>query len=166
MTKQFVKNDGNLSLVNGGYLVVNGENPVTNADFVLAQQRAEYVVTFAKLAKGKNFVSNKVDSLQDLQREVSETIAKNKPTVFVTMPVATETPITDKLKAEALSFMNFQEGSSKAQKVNKFLQEFTVLSEFEEFGLFFDEGVVKLNQIYTLKEVVDAVSETVDLLNK
>lgn len=164
MGKQFLKN-GQVTLVNGGYLVKTDENntPVFNAEFVKAQQHAEYIVTFAQLAKGKDFVGKKADSLIDLEREVGEALAAKKK-VFVTKPTAVEKTLTNQLAQEALAFINFEQNSSKVDKVNNFLQQFTVLSEFEELGLFFTEDIVKLNRLYTMEEVVTAVTEVIDLL--
>lgn len=163
--KNFVKK-GDLNLVNGGYLVTGEkETPVSNLAFVTAQTRAEYVVTFANLAKGRTFVNKKADSLSDLVEETNAAVAKNKPMKFVEVPTGTKGEITEKLKEEALNFINFKEKSSKVEKINAFLQEFKILGEFEEFGLFFEEGVTKLNKIYTLKEVIDAVTATVDLIS-
>jgi len=72
--------------------------------------------------------------------------------------------LTKKLADEAMAFMTFQENSTKVDKVNSFLQQFSVLAEFEEFGLFFSEDIVKLNRIYTMDEVIEAVTEVIDLL--
>lgn len=163
MAKQFLK-AGQVSLVNGGYLVITeGEKPVSNQTFIQAQHRAEYVCTFAQLAKGKDFKGKKADSLTDLENEVRVSLAAKQRT-FVTKPTLVEQSLTAKLKEEALSFMNFQENSSKADSVNTFLQEFTVLAEFSEFGLFFDEDIVKLNKIYTIEEIIEAVTSVIDLL--
>ena len=63
-----------------------------------------------------------------------------------------------------MAFMNFQKDSSRTDKVNNFLQQLAILKEFEDFGLFFVEDIVKLNKIYTLDEVGNAVNETIDLL--
>jgi len=163
MSKQFVKNS-ELSLENGGYLTFKG-NPVNNSAFVVAQQRAEYVVTYAKLAKGKNFVTHKADSLINLQNEVNAELNKNKPTTFISTPTLIEIPFTTQLKVEAYAFMNFQDNILKTDKINQFLQEFVVLADYEQFGLFFEEDIVKLNKIYTLQEVIEAVTEVIDLLN-
>lgn len=160
--KQFLKNT-EVVLQNGGYLCNAKGEPVTNEDFIAAQRRAEYVVTFANLAKTKNFKSTKVDSLDNLRQEVLS-ILNNKTVSFVESPTPVKRKLTDELAKEALAFVNFQENSSKTKKVNAFLQEFAVLKEFSEFGLFFDQDVVKLNKIYTLEEVITAVTETIELL--
>jgi len=163
MSKQFLKK-GELQLVNGGYLSNKGEQPVGNADFVNAQKHAEYIVTFAEKAKGKDFKGKEADSLEKLRSEVSALVSGNQATEFVKKPKTVSRPTGDKLASEALAFINFKEDSSKVEKINKFLQQFTVLKEFEDFGLFFEEDIVKLNKIYTMKEVIDAVTETIDLV--
>jgi hypothetical protein len=63
-----------------------------------------------------------------------------------------------------LAFIDFQETSSKVNKVNNFLQQFTVLHDFETFGLFFTQDIVKLNKIYTVAEIKQAVTEVIDLI--
>lgn len=162
--KNFIKKD-ELQLINGGYLSNLEGNPVYNKAFVDLQKSADYIVNYAKLAKTKDFVGKKADTLASLELEVRELLSKSKAIEFVSRPETVKRPTTDKLKLEALSFMTFQENSSKVDKINKFLQQFKVLVEFEEFGLFFTEDIVKLNKIYTLEEVVNAVTETIDLLN-
>lgn len=161
--KTFLKS-ADLQLLNGGYLSDSKGNPVYNADFVAMQQHAEYIVTFASVAKGKNFEVKKVDSLSDVVAEVAALMSKNKPTQFVTKPEHSATPLTDKLKDEALAFINSTKVGSKIDKINDFLQQFVTLKEFEEFGLFFESDVVKLNKIYTVAEITDAVTECIDLL--
>ena len=52
-----------------------------------------------------------------------------------------------------------------SSKINKFLSQFNIVNEFEEFGLFFDQDIVKLNKIYTIKEITAAVKAVIDLLD-
>jgi len=163
MSKQFLKK-ADLQLANGGYLSNKDKSPVNNAEFVTAQRHAEYIVTFAKMAKGKDFKGKKADSIDELRSAVSKLVQGNQAIEFVAKPDTVKRPTGDKLAKEALAFISFQDDSSKVKKINDFLQQFKVLNEFEEFGLFFEEDIVKLNNIYTLKEVVDAVTETIDLI--
>jgi hypothetical protein len=156
---------GELQLINGGYLSDKKGNPVNNAEFVKVQQHAEYVVTFAEFAKGKSFVDKKADSLADLQKEVREFLYSTKPVEYVTSPEEVARPLTQGLAKEALAFIEYQENSSKATKINNFLQKFNVLNDFEKFGLFFEQGITKLNRIYTLEEIKTAVTEVIDLLD-
>jgi hypothetical protein len=164
MSKIFVKKN-ELELVNGGYLVTKDkQTPVFNVDFVQVQKHAQWVVTFAAKAKGKDFVGKKADSIQDVRREVIEQLTASQ-VEYVKAPKAANTDITDKLQAEALAFMNFQGEKSEVNKINEFLQQFNTIQEFEEFGLYFEEGICKLNKIYTIEEIVAAVTEVIDLVD-
>lgn len=162
MSKQFLTSE-KVELVKG-YLSNGPEmNPVTHEGFVAAQKHAEYIVTFANMAKGKNFKTSKVDSLEDLKKDVLAVLS-TKEVQFVEAPTKVAQPLTEQLKGEAMNFVNFQTNTVKTAKVNAFLQQFTVLKEFETIGLFFEQGIVKLNRIYTMDEVIAAVSETIDLI--
>lgn len=164
MSKIFVKNGG-LALVNGGYLVTGkAETPVFNEAFIAVQKHAEWVVTFAEKAKGKDFVGKTADSLASVKAEVAKTLAKSDVT-YVTAPKEVKGDLTAKLKAEAMAFIDFNKESSRTDKINGFLQQFNLLNEFEKFGLFFEQDICKLNKIYTMQEVIAAVTEVIDVLN-
>ena len=164
MGKIFVKSSA-LELVNGGYVVTGkAQTPVYNYEFIAAQRHAEWVVTFAEKAKGKDFTGKAPDSLASIKEEVAETL--NKSAVkYVTPPTEVKRELTDKLRDEAMAFINFNKESSKTDKINGFLQQFNVIQEFEEFGLYFEENICKLNKIYTIKEIVAAVTAVIDLLD-
>ena len=161
--KKFLKKS-ELQLVNGGYLSDKAENPVFNQQFVDAQKHADYIVEFAKLAKTKDFKGKKADTIQDLKKELSELLDSKRQVEFIKQPTLKERPITEKLKEEALSFINFNEQSEKTTKINEFLQQFAVIDEFSQFGLFFEDGIVKLNKLYTMEEVIQSVTEIIDLV--
>jgi hypothetical protein len=161
--KKFLKSDG-VQLVNGGYLSNMEGVPVHHPEFVTAQKHAEYIVTFAEMAKGKTFIAKEADCLDAFKAEVSKKLSKNK-TVFVKAPSAPAMKLKKELADEAMSFMKFKEDGSKADKINEFMQKFVILAEFEEFGLFFDEDIVKLNKVYTVAEVTKAVKSTINLLD-
>lgn len=165
MSKQFLKKD-QLQLINGGYLSNKENSPVFNQEFYTAQQHAEYIITFAEMAKDKDFVGKKADSIEGLKTEVLEFLNKNKSITFVENPKEVKKPTHEKLASEALAFVNFQESSNKVDKMNNFLQQFKILKEFEDFGLFFEEEIVKLNHIYTMKDVIEAVTKVIDFLDK
>jgi hypothetical protein len=160
--KTFLKST-EVKLINGGYVSSSEGKAVTNSKFIEAQIHAEYVVTFAKLAKGKDFKGTKADSLEKLTQEVKDALAVKK-TVYVSGPKKVVKKLTQQLADEAMAFMSFEKDTSKADKINSFLEQFNVLHEFEEFGLFFKDGIVKLNKVYTMKEVIAAVEETIDIL--
>jgi len=155
-----------LELVAGGYVSIKGEkiNPVSNEEFETAQKQAEYIITLAEKAKGKDLVGKKADTKESIIAEVDKALA-DKATVFVSKPKEVKQELTEKLKAEALAFIDFKGNSGKTEKINAFLQQFNILKEFEEFGLFFEPKVTKLNKIYTLDEVIVAVTEVIDILD-
>lgn len=160
--KQFL-NRTEVNLINGGYLSNPDGKPVSNPEFEAAQRQAEYVVTFAEMAKGKTFKATAADSLEDLRAEVSRALAE-KDVTYVTPPAKFVGETTNLLKNEALSFIKNTEEIESAAKINKFLQKFNVLNDFEAHGLFFEQGVVKLNRIYTVEEVKTAVTSVINLL--
>lgn len=154
-----------VKLENGGYLVDVKKNPIFNKDFIIAQQSAHYIINFARLAKTKNFTETKVDTLEELKAEVTR-VLKDKTVKFVEAKNPEIGELNLKLRVEAMNFMEARDNAEKAEKVNAFLQQFTILKEFEEFGLFFTEDVVKLDKIYSIDEIVKAVEETIELLIK
>lgn len=162
MNKVFLKKE-EVTLLNGGYLSTKEGNPVFHAGFFEAQKHAEYIVTFAKMAKDKDFNGKPADNLLAFKAEVLDVLA-TKDTSYIEAPKKVKRELTEKLANEALAFMEYTEESSKVEKVNAFLQQFNVLKEFEEFGLFFGQDIVKLNKIYTIKEIVKAVESIIDLL--
>ena len=36
------------------------------------------------------------------------------------------------------------------------MQQFNTIADFEEFGLYFEEGVTKLHNIYTIDQILEA----------
>ena len=72
--KTFVKKE-QLEIKNGGYLLFDGK-PVNNNEFVEAQKEAEYIITFTKIAKTKNFKSIKIDNIDDLEKVILDKIGK------------------------------------------------------------------------------------------
>ena len=164
MSKIFVKKE-ELTLINGGYLVIKEkETPVYNEQFITVQKHAEWVVTFAEKAKGKDFIGKQADSIADVKAEVMKALA-NKGVEYIKSPKKVKQDLTEKLQEEALAFIKYQGESSKTEKINKFLQQFNIIQEFEEFGLYFEEDICKLNKIYTIEEIVKAVTEVIDIID-
>ena len=162
---KFVKKS-ELQLLNGGYVSDKDGAPVTNADFIAAQKRAEYVVTFAKHAKNKDFVGKETDCLAECRADVAKELDELNKVEFIKAPKKVAKKLSDQLADEAMAFMNWEEESTKVEKINAFLTDFKVLKDFEDHGLFFEDGIVKLNKIYTIKDVTKAVEQTIDLLNR
>lgn len=164
MKKMFLENS-ELTLTKGFLSQKGVKNGfVTNADFEKAQERAHYVITFAAVAKGKKLVSDKVTTLDEIKAEVEKLLSK-KDTCYFEKPVEVVGKITQQMKDEALAFVQYGEDLAKNCKLNKFMQDFNVIDEFESTGLFFEEGISpKLDKIYTVKEIKKAVESCVDLL--
>lgn len=163
--KVFLKQE-ELQIINGGYVsTVKDSSPVSNPAFIEAQKHAEYIVAFAAAAKGKDFKGKEAVSLSSLKQEVLAKLNASTTINYVELPKEVARPTTDKLSKEAMSFIEFNNKTSKVKKINAFLTKFDIINEFEQFGLFFDDEIVKLNKIYTMEEIVAAVSSTIDLLD-
>ena len=164
MSKIFVKKE-ELALINGGYLVIKEkETPVYNEQFIAVQKHAEWVVTFAEKARGKDFIGKQADSIEDVKKATREALS-NKDVEYVSIPKAPKMELTSKLQKEALDFIMNSGEVSKVKAINNFLQQFNILNDFEKFGLYFTEDIVKLNKIYTMDEVIKAVTEVIDLID-
>ena len=164
MSKIFVKKN-DLNLINGGYVITGkNETPVYNEQFITVQKHAEWVVTFAEKAKGKDFVGKVPDSIESVKEEVRKALS-SKGVEYVKAPKKVKQDLTEKLQEEALAFIKYQGESSKTEKINKFLQQFNIIQEFEEFGLYFEEDICKLNKIYTIEEIVAAVTAVIDIID-
>ena len=145
--------------------MVTGEKqtPVYNSDFVAVQKHAEWVVTFAEKAKGKDFVGKPADSIEAVKVEVKKALSKSN-VEYVKAPKEVKREVTDKLQEEAMAFIKFNSELSKTEKINSFLQQFNIIKEYEEFGLYFEENICKLNKIYTIDEIVKAVKQVIDII--
>jgi hypothetical protein len=159
MANLFVKNGG-LTTVNGGYLVVNDgkDTPVFHQEFVTLQQEAAYLVTLAEKTKGVDFKGKKATTFAEVVESVRKEMA-TKARTYVSVPTEVAQPLTNQLKDEALAWLSYQKDGSKAEKVNRIMQKFNVIAEFEEFGLYFNtDKIVKLDALYSLDQITEAVS--------
>lgn len=155
MSKLF-KKAGDLSLINGGYLSGDDGAPLNHKEFVTAQREAHYLVTLAAKMKGKTFEVAKVDNIADLIAETKKELSGTADIEFVAAPKAPKGEMTKKLEEEALAFIGFHEKEEDNKFLNSKLQAFKIVKEFEDHGLFFKKGMVKLEKIYSLDEVIAA----------
>jgi hypothetical protein len=146
-----------IELMNGGYLSASDGSPISHTTFVEAQQKAHYLVSLANNVQNKTFKAAKVDSFQDCVTQVMNEINSAEGVKYESSPVKPEMPLKNKLAEEALSWINFNQNSSATERINQSMQQFNVLNDFEQFGLFFSEGIVKLTKIYTIAEILEAV---------
>jgi hypothetical protein len=155
---KFLKNN-ELALVNGGYLV-EGETqiPVNHEEFVALQKDAHYLVNLANTVRATNFEVKEAITFDQVVKEVTNKLNDEKRT-YVTAPEAAKTPTLDKLQKEALAWLGSKQDEGKAEKLNRIMQKFNVIAEFEEFGLYFStDKIVKLQALYTLEQIVEAVT--------
>ena len=155
---KFIKKN-ELELANGGYLVFKeGQLPVNHEEFVTLQEEAHYLVSLANKVSMTDFTSKQPISFQSVVDNVTKSLNDEKR-IFVESPKAVATPTSDKLQKEALTWLNNKADESKTEKLNRILQKFSILQDFENFGLYFStDKIVKLKQLYSLEEIVNAVS--------
>lgn len=157
-----------IDLINGGYLVVKkSKKPVFHKEFVDLQNKAHYFVTLAKNIEGKKFECDKVDSFNDIVNQTLEELNSETKVTYIAKPKSADTTLLDQLTAEAKAFLNQGVEESTVEAQNEVLQQFNLLHEFEQFGLYFKEGdPVKLSKIYTIAEIVEAYKLVAPQLSK
>lgn len=152
-----------LSLLNGGYLMSNNQ-PISNNEFVEAQRKANFYARLAENVAGKNFKNNPVESFEEIYNKTLAEINSTKKIELV-KKVNVEMPLGNKLIEEAKSWEEAQVYNIKADKINTIItNEFSSVVDFEEFGLFFESGIVKLERIYTIDEITNYLSIIVDYI--
>jgi hypothetical protein len=152
-----------LSLNPANYLVSADGKPVNHAEFVNQQRAAEYIVKLAAATAGKTFKTGKVDNLDAIKASVRAAIADTNQS-YVTAPAKPVSEVNDAMVKYALDFVNYETAKEGASKVNEFMQQFNKINDVESVGEYFTEGVVKLNKIYTISEILSAVQSTIELL--
>ena len=155
---KFLKN-GELELKNGGYLVAGKEEtPVNHEEFVQLQKEAHYLINLANTVRATDFEVKEAITFDDVVKQVTLKLNDEKRT-YVNVPEAEKTPTLDKLQKDALAWLSNKDGERKAEKLNRILQKFNILAEFSEFGLYFStDKIVKLQALYSLEQVVEAVT--------
>ena len=153
-----------LELNAAGYLISkDSKKPVNHVDFVKQQKSAEYIVKFAEAIKDKNFTASKVDNLQAIKASVIAAINDTAKS-YVSAPSKPTSKIQDELVKYALDFVNYEDSKVETSKMNEIMNEFNKIDDVESVGDYFTEGVVKLNAIYSIKQILAAVKITADKL--
>ncbi len=153
-----------LELNAAGYLISkDSKKPVTHVDFVKQQQSAEYIVKFAEAIKDKNFTVSEVDNLQEIKASVMAAI-NNTAKSYVSAPSKPTSKVQDELVKYALDFVNYEDSKVEVSKINEIMNEFNKIDDVESVGDYFSEGVVKLNAIYSIKQILAAVKITAEKL--
>jgi len=140
-----------------GYLTDFAEKLVINTDFVHAQTRAHYYITLAdelseanmENVQGENFQSVLSRTLDKLNNETNRT--------YVNVPTKPATPKLDAIEAECQAWMNNEDDIIAVDKINKIMQQFNIIEDFEKVGIPFTSGTVKLNNIYSIEQITNAI---------
>ena len=171
MSKKIFVKQPNLQLVNGGYLVVvtgkeKEEVPVCNERFIEAQLEAKWIISMTDVASKEDFTKCDGPTKKELVDKIINETAKlitGKKTEYLKLPDQNITPITIALRHEALNFIENKKEIELVDEINNFMQQFNIIKEFEEFGLYFDEGICKLDKIYTIEDIVNAFKQLKDI---
>jgi hypothetical protein len=155
----------NLALNPAGYLVNTATNkPVDHKDFVSQQRTAEYIVKLADAIKDKNFTCGKVDNLEEIKATVMASINAKSIKEYAKAPAKPTSKVQDELTQHALDFVSYYDKSAEAEQINKLMDQFSAIEAIESVGDYFSEGLVKLNGIYTIKQILAAVKINADKL--
>lgn len=147
-----------LTLNPANYLISKVSNkPVTHISFVNQQQSAEYIVRLSQAVKGKNFSTGPIDNLQEIKAKVLEEMNSASVKNYVSEPTKPTSKVQDELTEYALNFAKYLENKESSDKINMIMQEYNTISAIEEVGDYFQEGLVRMNKIYTIEEILAAV---------
>ena len=147
-----------LELNAAGYLVSKTTNkPVNHDKFVAQQKAAEYVVKLAEAIKDKTFKCGKVDNLEEIKASVLAGINSKNIKEYVAVPAKPTSKANDELIQFALDFVKFEDTKADVENINKLMSEFDVIDAVETVGDYFSEGLVRLNNIYSIDVILASV---------
>jgi len=153
----FVKKE-NLKTINGGYLVNETDTPVNHESFIQLQKEAHALFLISEKVKISDFSEKKSANFKSIVAEVTADLNKNSSKKYIDAPKEPNTKTGDLLVKEAMAWIDFKKEEFKLDKVNSIMQKFNLISEFEEFGLYFNtEKINKLEKIYSIKEILGFV---------
>lgn len=148
-----------VSLINGGYLSNSKtKEPIHNYDFCNAQRKAAFLDKLSKEVEGKSFETVKGECFSQIFEKALTDFNASKQVTYVATPAEPDQKLTIDLRNEALAWIGHQEDKGKTERINQRMQEFNPLVDFEKHGLFFDQGIIKLDKIYTVEEIVGFVT--------
>ena len=154
-----------LGLNPAGYLISKSSGkPVNHSRFVGQQKAAEYVVKLAEAIKDKTFKSEKLDNLCEIKAAVRAAIDAKDIKEYVATPSKPTSKVNDELVQFALDFVNFDSKKLEAAQINNMMAEFDAIEGVEAVGDYFEEGLTKLNAIYSIETILAAVKINADKL--
>lgn len=144
------------------YLVDFEGKPVTNVDFAEAQLLAYELQVRLETAKEIGFTNKKqalTPSVACLNDAIMRKLENSIRTEFVSSPEKPARELSDKMKAEALDFIKYQEEKSNIDNLNESLEIFKPIYDCENIGLPFESGVTTLPKLFTMDEVIKMMTE-------
>lgn len=159
---EFLKSS-ELSLNPANYLIGTSNKPVTHPQWVVEQQKADYVVRLAKAMEGKTFKASKLDDINAIKAEVRAAMTGTS-TSYIPVPAKPTSKVNDEIVQYALDFAKYEDNKIEAENINNIMQGFNTINAVESVGDYFSEGVVKVSNIYSIKEILAAVQAIVPVL--
>lgn len=154
---EFLKSS-ELTLNPANYLISSASNkPVNHPSFVSQQRAADYIVRLAEAVKDKNFTHGKIDDLAAIKSKVKAEMDAASTNNYVEMPNEPKSKVQDELTQHALDFVKYLDQKENAENINKIMQQYNSINDVETVGDYFQEGLVKLNKIYSINEILSAV---------
>lgn len=154
-----------LELNPAGYLVsIESKKPVTHVGFVSQQKAAEYIVKLADAIKDKNFTPCKIDDIKAIKQQVFDAINNTNLKKYVEDPTKPVSSVNEELIQYALDFANYHSIKAENEQVNEMMNQFNKIDDVENVGEYFEEGLAKLNNLYTIEDILAAVKINIEKL--
>lgn len=132
------------------YLFEKNGNPVANKELKVLFEKIEQMEKLATKVKNNNFAKTK--TFKDLILELESEKNENNVKYFNSVENIT-LELTNKLAEESFLWAKNQRENEFIDVLNNAMQNFNKLNEFEEIGLYFEEGMMKINKFYTIEDV-------------
>jgi hypothetical protein len=114
----------------------------------------------AVLNSGQSFNAVIPASMEDLLTQVRKEASLKSKTTYMDVTTAPDMPVNASLEAEKDNWTAWLKSNAFAEKFNTKMAQFDVIDQMEKGGLLFTQGVasVKLEEVYTIAEIKEAVS--------
>ena len=98
-----------------------------------------------------------MDSLDAIMTEVRNSISASTKVSYISSPTKPTSSVNEEMVNFALNFAKYEDEKIQAEKLNEIMQQFNKINDLEKIGDFFQEGLVKLNKVYSIAEIQEAV---------
>jgi hypothetical protein len=94
-----------------------------------------------------------------------KSITESQTIQYVEGPAQPKSKVQDELVKYALDFAAFQGKKDSIENINKVMNNYNKINDVEQVGEYFTENLVKLNKIYTIAEILEAVESAIEVLD-